>query len=653
MATSAKAQTNLQVELEHEKRRRKRNEALLAILFVAPATIITFVFRIWPVVFGFFVSLHQWRARSHSFLGLNQYVRVLGNAAYVLAFFLSLLFLFGGYRALRKAIAAMQEGKGNFVPYLLPGAVLGLGSIVLAAGIAAQTGDLRLSGLFLIAIGAAAYWLIDRQYGQELSDARYGLLTWQISVFWLLAVFLFVFTVVELLGDSAIMFDLARVLAPDNYLPSLSEQMLAVGIAGLALIAWLLLGTWQGRLSAAYDYARLPLILRTVRQVLFVVILIAFVYLLSAFQFDNAAANAVREFDRNYVGEVGQQITGLERSDFRAQYGTVKGEDIANALVAWPQIISVSLGFLLMFTSYRTWKRAADRETSLGMWGAILLAIAVAVAGWLLISELPQAMAVGDADYYTSVLVTASYALGTVPVQLSLGIFLAYLMFYEIGIGKAAYRMIYFMPYVAPTVATATVFGIIFSSRAYSLSNKALGLLGIEPLSWLFESKGVFQILAEMIAGPDVTLPAFLVGPSLALVSIILYNIWVFSGYNSVIFLAGLGAIPGDLYEAAKVDGAGRWAAFRKITFPLLSPTTFFLTILSITGTFRAFSHIYVMRESAARGTADTASVYIFVQFWQFNQWGYASAMAFVLFGIILILTLVQNEVSKGRVFYG
>jgi len=150
-----------------------------------------------------------------------------------------------------------------------------------------------------------------------------------------------------------------------------------------------------------------------------------------------------------------------------------------------------------------------------------------------------------------------------------------------------------------------------------------------------------------------VVLPDFLVGPSLALISIILYNIWVFSGYNAVIFLAGLGSIPGDLYEAAKVDGAGRWQSFRRIIFPLLSPTTFFLTILSITGTFRAFTHIYVMRQAAARGTADTTSVYIFVQFWQFNQWGYASAMAFVLFGIILILTLVQNEVSKERVFYG
>ena len=322
-------------------------------------------------------------------------------------------------------------------------------------------------------------------------------------------------------------------------------------------------------------------------------------------------------------------------------------------LVLWPQVVSISLGFLLMFAAYRTWRSAARQEGSLGMTGFLLLAIVLAIGGWLLIGEIPQALSLGDTGYYASLLITTAYALGTVPVQLGLGIFLAYLLFYEVSFGKSFYRMVYFMPYIAPTVATATVFGIIFSSRDYSLANRSLGLLGIPAQNWLLESKGVFQIIAEMVAGPGVHLPDFLVGPSLALVAIILYSIWVFAGYNAVIFLAGLGAIPGDLYEAAKVDGAGRWAAFRKITFPLLSPTTFFLTILGITGTFRAFTHVYVMREAAARGSADTASVYIFVQFWQFNQWGYASAMAFVLFGIILILTLVQNEASKGRVFYG
>jgi ABC-type sugar transport system permease subunit len=654
MTSATTAPPDLQRDLELGKRRRQQREALLAILFVAPATIITFVFRIWPVVFGFYVSLHQWRARTHTFLGLDQYVRALGNAAYVLAFFLCVLFLYGGYRALRGALNAMAEGKGTFFPYLVPGVVLALGAIAFAIGFASQNGDLILSGLGLVVLGGVVYYFVNRQYAQPLSTARYGVLAWQLSVLWMLAVGLFVFTISELLNDNLIVFDLARGLAPDLYLPPLGEQLLWGAIAALALLGIYVARWWRDRLPDEYAYDRLRGILRLVRILLVVAVVVALIYLVSAFQFDQAMAAGVRDFERSEVGEVGQALTGLERADFRTQYGTPNGEDLANALIAWPQIVSITIGFLLMFSAFRTWRQASRSESKLGAGGTVLLAIMVAVAGWLLIGELPHAMAVGDQDYFQALLITVYYATGTVPVQLGLGLFLAYLLFYEIGIGKSLYRVIYFMPYVAPTVATATVFGIIFSSRSYSLANRFMGFFGVQdPLNWLLESKGIFQIIAERIAGPEVALPEFMVGPSLALVSIILYNIWVFSGYNSVIFLAGLGAIPGDLYEAAKVDGAGRWAAFRSITFPLLSPTTFFLTVLGITGTFRAFSHIYVMRQAAARGTADTASVYIFLQFWQFNQWGYASAMAFVLFGIILILTLIQNEVSRGRVFYG
>ena len=84
--------------------------------------------------------------------------------------------------------------------------------------------------------------------------------------------------------------------------------------------------------------------------------------------------------------------------------------------------------------------------------------------------------------------------------------------------------------------------------------------------------------------------------PSMALVSVILYNIWVYVGYDTVIFLAGLSAIPQAYYEAAEIDGAGHWVQFRHITVPLLSPTTFFLSMVAVIGTFKAFNHIYIMR---------------------------------------------------------
>ncbi len=652
MATAASSNEVLQRELRLGKQRRKRQEALLALLFVAPATIITLVFRIWPVVFGFFVSLHQWRARTHNFLGLDQYVRAMGNGAYVLAFLLCALLIYGAYRAFRSALRYMAEGEGNFYPFLLSGFLLAGGVIALSLGFAIGLSELVLGGVGLLVIGGAAQRWLSRRFSRPFSEAHYGLKAWQFWLLGLLALGLFGFTVSEILLDSALAFDLIAVLAPQLYLPSLGSQMLAAAILYGALGGVLLLRLARTRLPDDYAGDRLRGLFRLVMVLLVLVALGTLIFLIAAFQYDQAAASAVRGLERGDVEAAGRELTGLDRDAFRSQYGTPKGDDLASDLIAWPQVVSVSLGFFLVAVAYILWREAAGQQTSAGMGRLILLAILLAVAGWLLIGELPQAMAVGDPQFFQSLLITTTYALGTVPVQLSLGLFLAYLLFYETRFGKSLYRMIYFMPYVAPTVATATVFGIIFSSRPYSLANRALGLLGIDPLSWLLESKGIFQIIAERLSS-GVVLPDFLVGPSLALISIILYNIWVFSGYNAVIFLAGLGAIPADLYEAAKVDGAGRWQAFRRITFPLLSPTTFFLTILSITGTFRAFTHIYVMRQAAARGTADTTSVYIFVQFWQFNQWGYASAMAFVLFGIILILTLVQNEVSKGRVFYG
>jgi ABC-type glycerol-3-phosphate transport system permease component len=159
-----------------------------------------------------------------------------------------------------------------------------------------------------------------------------------------------------------------------------------------------------------------------------------------------------------------------------------------------------------------------------------------------------------------------------------------------------------------------------------------LGLLGIEPQHWLKEPMGIVRIVYQQVLGGNpLNIPTALQGPSLALFTIILYNIWVFAGYNAVVFLAGLGSIPGELYEAAEVDGAGRWSRFRNITLPLLSPTTFFLSMLSIIGTFKAFTHIYVLRRQAAGKEIDTMSVRIFNQLYAAND----LAMAALAFGAV------------------
>jgi multiple sugar transport system permease protein len=137
------------------------------------------------------------------------------------------------------------------------------------------------------------------------------------------------------------------------------------------------------------------------------------------------------------------------------------------------------------------------------------------------------------------------------------------------------------------------------------------------------------------------------------LVVIILFNIWAFTGYNAVIFLAGLGSIPTVLYEAAEIDGANRWESFRYVTLPLLSPTTYFLSLLGVIGTFKAFTHIYVLRQESALNSVDTLSLVIWDELFTRNEYGYAATLAFVLFGVVLILTLINNKVQGEQVFYG
>jgi multiple sugar transport system permease protein len=167
-------------------------------------------------------------------------------------------------------------------------------------------------------------------------------------------------------------------------------------------------------------------------------------------------------------------------------------------------------------------------------------------------------------------------------------------------------------------------------------------------LAWINEPQGILNLLT-----PGVNLPVWSAGPSLALVVIMIYGVWTFFGFNTVIFLAGLGNIPREMYEAAAIDGAGRWPQFRHITLPLLSPTMYFLTLYSVIGTFKAFNHIYVLRTGAALGTTDTASVVIFQTFQRDTRYGYASALAILLLLVIIILTVANNRIAEKRVHYG
>ncbi|MBN1565584.1 MAG: sugar ABC transporter permease [Anaerolineae bacterium] len=318
------------------------------------------------------------------------------------------------------------------------------------------------------------------------------------------------------------------------------------------------------------------------------------------------------------------------------------GED----LPVWSYMVLIGGGVVVLGVAYRLWRYAVrqhnDRRFILSASAAIMLLI----GAYLLIVQIPQALTEADDDLVQGFWVTVLYVIGTVPPQLLLGLFFAYRLFH-IARGKSIFRMLYFLPYITPFAATAVVFATLFSNRPLSIANRAISMFGLDAQKWLSEPTPIY----ELIFNTD--LPRWLEGPSLALVVIMLWSTWTYMGYDIVIFLAGLGNISPEYYEAAQIDGASGWHIFRHITLPLLSPTTFFLSLIAIIGTFQAFTQIWMMRQPAAYDAVDTVGVYLFTEVRTNNNLGYGSALAFVLFGVILIVTFFQNRIMGREVFYG
>lgn len=314
----------------------------------------------------------------------------------------------------------------------------------------------------------------------------------------------------------------------------------------------------------------------------------------------------------------------------------------------WPQLVTISSGIILLVLGWFSWNSASKTRKTWKFWLRILGAFIFLAGGWLLVGEIPVLLASGDKDLWNGLKVTIFFSAGTVPVQLTLSMFLAILLFQKLW-GSEFFRMVFFLPYVTPFIASAAIFRQIFANRNTAPVNLLLRSLGGESLGWLQESRGVNLIIADALG---IQLPAWAAGPSLALVVVMLHAVWTYVGYDTVIYLAGLGNIPTELNDAAEIDGASRWDVFRYVTFPLLSPTTYFLSLIAIIGTFKAFATLWVFRESLALGTVDTFSVFIFLEFFEKLRYGYASALAFVLFAIILGLTLINNRFQGSRVFY-
>ncbi len=223
-----------------------------------------------------------------------------------------------------------------------------------------------------------------------------------------------------------------------------------------------------------------------------------------------------------------------------------------------------------------------------------------------------------------SLKVTTLYAIISVPLHLIIGLGLAMLLNTKIA-GLRFYRTAFYLPSVLSGVAVALLWRWLFSTE-FGLFNLLLSLVGIQGPSWLGSERW-------------------------ALPSLILMSLWGV-GAGTIIYLAGLQGIPTDLYEAAEVDGARGWARFRWITLPLMTPVLFFQLIVGIVGALQIFTPALIMTNGGPNNATNFMLLYLYRNAFQYFRMGYASAIAWVLFLYILILTLLVFRSSAAWVHY-
>ncbi len=264
--------------------------------------------------------------------------------------------------------------------------------------------------------------------------------------------------------------------------------------------------------------------------------------------------------------------------------------------------------------------------------GPIFASFGISLTNWDLLS---QAKFVG-LDNFVSLLTnerfilalrnTAFYTLTSVPLGLVLGLGLALALDQRIR-GIAIIRTAYFLPVVTSTTAIALVWLWIYSPRG-GLLNEALGLFGIPAQRWISD-------------------------PFWSMTSIVIMSVWQGLGTTVIIFLAGLQGIPQEYHDAAAVDGAGRWARFRHVTLPLLTPTIFFTGILSFIGSFQVFDQVYVLARPGEPTKATITLVYfIYENGFEHFKMGLAAAASWILFLIVAVLTILYFRSQSRWVHY-
>ena len=212
------------------------------------------------------------------------------------------------------------------------------------------------------------------------------------------------------------------------------------------------------------------------------------------------------------------------------------------------------------------------------------------------------------------------------PLAVILALTLALLLNSPLNRAKSLFRVGYYLPSITETVAIAVVWRWVLNSR-YGILKHALEIFGIQAPNWLGD-------------------------PRWAMPAIIMMAVWKGLGHNALIFLAGLQSIPSTVYEAARIDGANGWTQFRYVTLPLLAPTTFFVGIMTLIGYLQLFAEPYTMTDGGPLDATLSIVLYMYRHGFKFFNLGYASAMAYVLFALIFIATLLAMKSRSEEVSY-
>ena len=216
---------------------------------------------------------------------------------------------------------------------------------------------------------------------------------------------------------------------------------------------------------------------------------------------------------------------------------------------------------------------------------------------------------------------TGLFAVLGVPLSIAASLGAAVILNARVVKGRPLWRVMFFAPFVTTLVATAVLWNYLLHTR-YGVINWAISGLGLPPVDWLGQ--------------PETSIPA-----------ILMFVVWKIFGYNMLIFLAVLQTVPDELYEAARIDGAGAWKRFTHVTLPAIGPTLLLVSIISVAGFFQLFAEPYVMTQGGPAQSTVTVLYFMYEEGFKWWNLGSASAVAFILFVCILAVTLVQLAVAR------